>query len=81
MITIPEWRYNLLLIVDWVFIIYTSYLTYLLWKARWDKTQLKKFKKICKWEFRDETRMIHLVIKEFIDKYTQEHKIDWDEYI
>lgn len=45
MITIPESKYYFLLFVDWALIIYTSYITYLLWKGKWDKTQLKKFKK------------------------------------
>ena len=81
MITIPEWRYNLLLFVDWAFIIYTSIMTYRLWRARLDKTTAKKFSKICKWEFRDPIRQEHIIIKEFIERYTQEHKIDWNEHI
>lgn len=50
-------------------------------KARMDKQTTKKFKKICKWEFRDPIKQEHIIIKEFIDRYTEEHKIDWSEYI
>lgn len=81
MVTISAALYHYMIIALIILGGWYIYTVILFQKAKWDKTQLKKFKKICKWEFRDETRMVHLVIKEFIDKYTQEHKINWDEYI
>lgn len=50
-------------------------------RGRMDKTIMKKFKKICKWEFRKPIDQEKLIITEFVNRYTEENNIDWKEHI
>lgn len=46
-----------------------------------DRETIKKFKKICKWEHRDPIRQEAIAYEEHVAKYTEEHNIDWNQYI
>lgn len=81
MITMSEHTFWLLINLLVIYVSYFIYNVRIQIKAKLDKTTAKKFKKICKWEFRDPIKQEHMIIKDFIEKYTQEHKIDWDEHI
>ena len=81
MVTMSTSTLHLLLTLLGIYFGWYVYTVWIFHKAKMDKVTTKKFKKICKWEFRDPIRQEHIIIKEFIEKYTQEHKIDWDEYI
>ena len=66
----------LIVLLGWY--IYTCILFY---KGKLPKQTIKKFKKICKWEYRNPIDQQKLIIDEYINKYTKEHKIDWEEHL
>lgn len=45
------------------------------------KEAKQKFETICKMEHRSELDQIALIIENYIDAYSKEKKINWDEYI
>ena len=50
-----------------------------MFRARIDKFTMKKFKAICKMEFRHPIDQEKLLITEFVEKYTEENGIIWNE--
>ncbi len=61
--------------------IYVIYIESRLHKARLDRRTAKKFRKICKLEYRTPIEQEHLIINKFIEEYTKQNHIDWDELI
>ena len=81
MIEIPKVIFYYMIVLIITFGGWYIYTAWLFKKGKMDKATTKKWKTICKLEFRHPIDQEKLIIKEYIDKYTKEHHIDWKEHI
>lgn len=79
MITLTKFQFYYMITLIIFLLIYFIYTRFLFKKARIDKRSYERFKKICKMEYRDPIDQEKLIIDQFIEKYSKEHNIVWND--
>ena len=77
MVTLSLFRYWILIIANLLLLSWYIYTAILFHRARLDKETAKRWKTICKIKNISLINCEKILIRKFVDDYTEEHKIEW----